>query len=250
MYTPTGGSVLVFLGRVAAHVEIVVSDTGPGIKPEFLPFVFDRFRQADGSITRRHGGLGIGLTIVKNIVEAHGGSVKAASPGEGEGATFTVLLPLPDRTNAPVQRAATTDAGKVAPLHHGLLDGVRVLIVDDEVDARDLVRRLLENHKASAALAGSAEEALRQIEQHRPDVLLSDIGMPGTDGYDLIRSVRQLPPERGGQTPAAAFTALAGAADREKALRAGYQSHIAKPVNAVELLTVVAVLAGREPAQV
>jgi PAS domain S-box-containing protein len=248
-FTPRGGRLQVVLERVGSHAEIHVSDTGQGIKPEFLPHVFDRFRQADASTTRRHGGLGLGLSIVKHLVELHGGSVRASSPGEGQGATFSVTLPLsivhPDETrgaraHSPLLRTAATLDSDVASI-----EGVKVLIVDDEPDARDFLERLLADRKAEVLLASDAQEGFRLLKSRRPDVVVSDIGMPDEDGYDFIRRVRSLRAEEGGRTPAIALTAYARVEDRTRSLIAGYQMHVAKPVEPAELIASIASLTDR-----
>ncbi len=252
-FTPRGGRVLVLLERVNSHVEVSVIDTGEGIRPEFLPMVFDRFRQADASTTRRHGGLGLGLAIVKQLVELHGGSVRAKSAGEGQGSTFVVMLPVV---------ALHTEAGHDGERRHprsesapSSLDwqgnpkftGLKVLVVDDEPDARALVKRLLEECEATVRMAGSAQEAFDLLRMDFPDILVSDIGMPGEDGYSLIRRVRALEEELNlpGRIPAVALTAYARAEDRMKAIRAGFQMHLSKPVEPAELITIVASLSGR-----
>jgi CheY-like chemotaxis protein len=235
--------VQVRLERVDSCAQIVVSDTGMGIEPDFLPYVFNAFRQADGSSTRVHGGLGLGLAIVRHLVELHGGTITAQSAGEQMGATFTVKLPLSivhDRRQAP---AAPALLG-TPPTFTGL-EGVRVLVVDDESDARDLLRRILEECKAQVTAVSTAREGLELLQRTRPHVLLSDIGMPDLDGYDLIRQVRQLRPDQGGQTPAVALTAYARIEDRRRAMLAGFQVHIAKPVEPTELTAVIANLAGQ-----
>jgi PAS domain S-box-containing protein len=250
-FTPRGGRVQVLLERVNSHVEVSVLDTGEGIAPAFLPHVFDRFRQADATTTRRHGGLGLGLAIVKQLVELHGGSVRVKSGGPGRGATFTVALPL-----TPIHPDTVPDAGRRHSAGGGTappapddacirVDGVRVLVVDDEPDARTMVRRLLEDCGASVTTASTAQEALDAVRTHRPDVLVSDIGMPGEDGYALIRRVRSLGPGNGGETPAVALTAYARSEDRTRSVLAGYQMHVPKPVEASELIAIVASLAGR-----
>ncbi|HTG32474.1 MAG TPA: ATP-binding protein [Thermoanaerobaculia bacterium] len=249
-FTPKGGKIEVRLERVNSHVEILVADTGAGITPEFLPHVFDRFRQLDASTTRRHGGLGLGLSIVRHLVELHGGTVRVKSPGEGEGSTFIVALPLSvahltpgegARIHPRTEELAPADPCRDDPALD--LRGIRVLVVDDEPDARETLQQILEHCNAEVRTVGSAAEAMKALESWRPDVLLSDIGMPGEDGYDLIRRVRELPAERGGRTPAAALTAFARGEDRRRALRAGFQMHVAKPVDLQELATVVASLA-------
>ncbi len=250
-FTPKGGKVQVALQLVNSHVEISVTDTGVGIKPEFIPYVFERFRQADASITRKHGGLGLGLAIVKNLVELHGGKVWAKSPGEGHGATFVVELPL--MVVHDIESKAGHEHPKSSPLassadficEENLLQGVSVLVVDDEEDARNLIARVLQECDATVFVASSAAQAREILMGERPTVLISDVGMPGEDGYELIRKIRQLPDHQGGKTPAAALTAFARSEDRTRALRAGYQSHLSKPVEPSELITVVASLAGR-----
>lgn len=250
-FTPRGGRIQVLLQRVNSHLEVHVIDTGEGISPEFLPHIFDRFRQADASSTRKHGGLGLGLAIVRQLVELHGGTIRAHSGGLGQGATFTVVLPLTVIHPAPEQesdrRHPTSEPIYSARLNTCLnLKGVKVLVVDDEPDARSLVKRLLENCESIVQTAGSAAEAMEMFRSERPDVLVSDIGMPGEDGYSLIRQIRALGPERGGDVPAVALTAYARAEDRIQSIRAGFQMHVAKPVEAAELLTVVESLAGRQ----
>jgi CheY-like chemotaxis protein len=245
-FTPKGGRVQVIMERINSHLELKVSDTGQGIKPEFLPHVFDRFRQSDSALTRRHGGLGLGLSIVKQLVELHGGQVGAFSPGEEQGATFIVTLPVQI-----VHRDG--DGRPTAGFGGHLLDsrdrpnlhGLRVLVVDDDLDARELIRRLLAEHGAEALLADSVDEALQQVRDSQPDILLSDIGMPEKDGYDLARALRALPAAEGGSIPAAALTAMARAEDRTRAMLAGFQAHITKPVEPTELIAVVATLTGR-----
>ncbi|MBD2104063.1 response regulator [Leptolyngbya sp. FACHB-261] len=242
-FTPEGGQIQVGLERVHSRVQISVSDTGQGIRPEFLPYVFDRFRQADSSITRAHGGLGLGLAIVRHLVELHGGTVQAESPGEGQGTTFTVQLPIAAVRN----EAAQLEHNK--PYEDQLvreslltLQGIRVLIVDDEADARELLTIALEQFGATVTATASASEALTVLQQLRPDVLVSDIGMPGEDGYILIRQIRALKAEQGGQTPAVALTAYVREEDRALAIRAGFQVHVSKPVEPVKLAMVVASL--------
>ena len=216
-----------------------------------MPHVFDRFRQQDASTTRRHGGLGLGLAIVKQLVELHGGSIRVESAGSGQGTTFKVLLPLsvmqpaPD-PDAPEQRHPRSGGAPLPiPAERLHLAGVKVLVVDDEADARALVQRLLEDRGAVVQTAGRAADAVELIRSQRPDVLVSDIGMPEEDGYALIRQVRALPVEQGGTTPAIALTAYARSEDRLKVILAGFQMHMAKPVEAAELLALVASLAGR-----
>ena len=248
-FTPREGRVQVMLERVNSHVEASITDTGEGIDPAFLPFVFDRFRQADASTTRKHGGLGLGLAIVKQLVELHGGSVRVKSPGKGQGSTFTVLLPLtvvhPPASEPEILREHPRSQ---VPLNEhqtacGQLQGVSVLVVDDEPDSRSMVRRLLEECGAHVRVAGSAAEALQLVVEQVPMVLVSDVGMPGEDGYSLIRRVRGLAREQGGAVPAVALTAYARAADRVKAMEAGFQMHLAKPVEPAELIVTIAMAA-------
>jgi signal transduction histidine kinase len=239
-FTPEGGCVTIGMTRQDATVTIHVSDTGMGIEPEFLPHVFDRFRQQDAASTRAHGGLGIGLSIARHLVELHGGTIEALSAGVGRGATFLVRVPAAAEP-APIERAVTPPlAGGDVPS----LAGLRVLIVDDEADTRGLMRTVLEKFGATVDEAPGAAEALAMIRERRPDVLLSDIAMPLEDGYALIRQVRALD-DSGRALPAAAFTAFATAQDRARALLAGFQAHIPKPVEPSELAAVVAALAGR-----
>lgn len=248
-FTPAGGEVRVSVERAGAHVRLAVADSGEGIRADFLPYVFDRFRQGDQSSTRRHGGLGLGLSIVRHLVELHGGTVRASSDGEGRGSTFVVELPSPQlrisdsglRIEEGVARAgepaATRDA-RPAPLK-----GVRVLVVDDERDALELVRIILERAGAEVTTTQNASAALDALRRTRPDVLLSDIGMPIEDGYQLLSRVRALPASDGGQTPAVALTAYAGDADRARTLAAGFQRHLPKPIDAAELVALIASLA-------
>ena len=246
-FTPKGGHVQVRLERVASHVEMTVSDTGQGIAPEFLLHVFERFRQSDSSSTRRHGGLGLGLSIVSQLVELHGGTVAAESPGPGKGTTFKVTLPLLSvhQKLSDVDMTRTLIGSQTLTDRQPSLDNLRVLVVDDEPDARDLTAAVLTGRGAEVVAVESAGEALEEMERQRFDVLLSDIGMPLMDGYGLIEKIRQLPAERGGRIPAAALTAYAGVEDRLHALSAGYQMHVPKPVEPAELATIVANLAGR-----
>ncbi|HEY7648797.1 MAG TPA: ATP-binding protein, partial [Methylomirabilota bacterium] len=245
-FTPKGGRVQVHLQRVNSHVEIVVSDTGEGIPTAVLPFVFDRFRQGDSSSTRAHSGLGLGLALVKHLVELHGGSVVAQSPGPGQGATFIVKLPLTIAEIAPTERRVHPTAPSDEPSSvAGRLDGTRVLVVDDDRDALDLASMILTRAGAEVQLCRSAAEAVGLLGQWRPDVLVSDIEMPIEDGYALIRKVRSLSPEHGGRTPAVALTAYGRMQDRVQSLTAGYNMHVAKPVDPGELIAIIASLAGR-----
>jgi PAS domain S-box-containing protein len=244
-FTPKGGRVQVRLRRMDAQVLIVVADSGPGISSEFLPHVFERFRQGDASTTRSHVGLGLGLAIVRHLVELHGGTVEASSAGEGRGATFSVHLPL-TRSHQPAEGAARPAAGQREPEGQSLrLGGLRVLIVDDDPEGREAMAAVLQKQGVQVIAASSSEEALEAIRRERPDVLLSDIEMPGEDGHSLIRKVRALPADGGRGIPAAALTAYAGGEDREKALLAGFQVQVAKPVSPEDLTAVIAELAGR-----
>jgi CheY-like chemotaxis protein len=248
-FTPKHGRIQVCLQRINSHVEIVVTDTGQGISAEFLPYVFDRFRQADSSITRSFGGLGLGLAIVRQLVELHGGTAHAESPGEGQGAAFTVKLPLmaigpkaiePERVHPATGGSLPFDCSP-------RLDGLRILIVDDEADMRALLIYMLEVCGAAVMAAASADEAISTLTVSSTpiDILISDIGMPDEDGYALLRRVRALKPENGGKIPAIALTAYSRTQDRRAALLAGFQSHVAKPVEPAELIAVIANLAGR-----
>jgi PAS domain S-box-containing protein len=247
-FTRAGGKVQVVLARVNSHIEVSVADSGIGIKPEFLPYVFDRFRQADGSTTRRQGGLGLGLAIAKHLVELHGGSLHVQSAGEGRGATFTVQLPLTavHRAEAKEERMHPA-AAPAAPPPMALPDlrGLTILVVDDQPDARDLIQRVLEDAGARVVTAASVEEALALVELEKPQVLLSDIGMPEADGFDLLRQLRALGPAHGGDIPAIALTAFARSEDRTRALRAGFRLHVSKPVEPTELCVAVANVTGR-----
>jgi PAS domain S-box-containing protein len=257
-FTPKDGRVQVLLARVNSHLELTVSDTGQGIEEKFLPFVFDRFRQADPSTTRVHGGLGLGLAIVRHLVELHGGTVSVESPGLGQGTTFKVSLPLmiihrPEFSSGGAEDAATATNSAAHPTAGGQLtlecppelEGLRVLLVEDEPDARELLVAVLTQCRADVRAVSNAADALSEFEAWQPEVLISDIEMPGEDGYALIRKIRNLPPERGGKIPAAALTAYARAEDRMRALLSGFQLHVPKPVEPAELVAVVASLAGR-----
>ncbi|MDB5802629.1 MAG: two-component hybrid sensor and regulator [Rhodocyclales bacterium] len=250
-FTPRGGTVAVILARVNSHIEITVTDSGVGISAGFLPHVFDRFRQADSSTTRHHGGLGLGLSIVKQLVELHGGTVRAESQGEDKGASFVVSLPV-SAVRAAERSAGTPGDSRQHPASSHMpfaqavpLDGVRILVIDDEPDARDLIKRVLLQCRAEVSTAASASEAMSMLVEHKPDVIVSDIGMPQKDGYQFIREVRSLSPANGGRTPAIALTAFARSEDRTRAMIAGYQVHISKPIEPQELIATVASLAGR-----
>ncbi|MDT5269565.1 MAG: hypothetical protein QOH49_1751 [Acidobacteriota bacterium] len=238
-FTPEGGGVCVRLAREGARVKFSVSDTGRGIPSEFLPHVFDRFRQADSATTRAYGGLGLGLAIVRHLAELHGGEVRAESAGENQGSTFSVTFPLA-QTSAPCACQTSESMESALSLNRSeRLTGVRVLVVDDEQDTRSLISTVIAQSGAEVTACASAGEALEKLKTWRPHILMSDIGMPGEDGYALIKQVRALPPERGGRTPAAALTAYARDEDRSRALAAGYQLHLAKPFNPKELLAAV-----------
>jgi PAS domain S-box-containing protein len=244
-FTPRGGKVQLLLEQVESSLVVRVSDTGEGIGPEFLPHVFERFRQADGSPSRQHGGLGLGLSIVKTLIEMHGGQVTVQSAGKGQGATFELRLPvrlakLPVGEPAPAAQPAQALGG---PHERPDLSGVRILVVDDEPDARAMMHRLLESCRASSFEAASAAEALRLVGEAKPDLILSDIGMPGTDGYQFIKEARR----QGVAVPAVALTAFARSEDRVRSIRAGFQAHLAKPIEPAELLALVASMTGRNP---
>jgi PAS domain S-box-containing protein len=241
-FTERGGIVRVSLERMDTHVEIRVVDSGAGIEPEFLPYVFDRFRQADGSTTRRHGGLGLGLAIVRHLVEMHGGSARVSSEGRGRGATFVVELPI----------ATAPEAGTVEPVRPDIADatspskrlhGVSVLVVDDEPDARDIARVALEHHGAIVVTVASVADAFRAFDERLPDVIVSDVGLPVEDGYDLIRQLRERDVEHGGAIPTIALTAYARPEDRAKLLASGFQSCVVKPADPTELVSIVAGIA-------
>ena len=247
-FTPRGGKVQVLLQRVNSHIEITVADTGIGIEPDFVVHVFDRFRQADASMRRRHGGLGLGLSIVKHLVELHGGTVRARSAGAGKGATFAVHLPV--SVVQPGPQAGPREHPETAlspPGRFDVLDlsGLKVLVVDDEPDARELVQRVLAECGAEVHLAGNAEEAVAIVQTQRPQILVSDIGMPDVDGFELLRRIRHLGPEHGGNLPAIALTAFARSEDRTRALRAGFLVHVSKPVEPAEIVATVGSVAGR-----
>jgi signal transduction histidine kinase/AmiR/NasT family two-component response regulator len=245
-FAPNGGRVEVRLERADSQVEIVVTDNGQGISPEFLPYVFERFRQEDGGTSRQQGGLGLGLAIVRQIVELHGGTVRVASEGLGKGATFTVALPIAvARPVSPDELRDKVAGGSLAPENPSALAGVRALFVDDEADAREIIAMMLAQGGAEVRTAVSATEALASCEEWRPDVLISDIGLPGEDGYTLIKKLRERESERGGHIPAIALTAYGRREDRQRALSVGYEYHVPKPVEPAELLAVVASLTNR-----
>ncbi len=241
-FTPKGGQVSVAVRRAAGKVQISVRDTGDGIKPEFLPFVFDRFRQADASTTRSHGGLGLGLAIVRQLTELHGGEIEVASDGLGKGSMFTVRLPVkPLATRPAVVEGESPAEAPSSGDGDQMLVGIHVLVVDDQADAREMIQRILMRFRAEVTVAGSTTEALDVAQRVHPDVLVSDIGMPDRDGYELIREIRRRTPA--GELPAIALTAYARPEERQKAIDAGFQVHLAKPVDAKALAALVARLA-------
>ena len=242
-FTPKGGGVQVVLERVNSHVEIAVSDTGEGISPAFLPHVFERFQQANSSPSRLHSGLGLGLAIVRHIVELHGGSVRAGSPEEGRGAVVTVTLPLMlARTAGETERRHPTASVPANGPQYPALDGVRVLVVDDEPDSNEVVGTLLSSCGAEVRVAASAALAREELTRWTADLLVSDVGMPGEDGYAFIATLRAQE-GKSAQVPALALTAYASREDRIRLLSAGFQAHLAKPIDPAELVTVVATLA-------
>jgi signal transduction histidine kinase/ActR/RegA family two-component response regulator len=252
-FTPSGGTVTIQLtqtpwqaadGPAAAQTwaQISVIDTGKGIDPEFLPYVFEYFRQEDSTTTRRFGGLGLGLAIVRHLTELHGGSVQVESPGDELGTTFIVRLPVFTRTKTPEPQAENTALNPQPLMLHGALTGLNILVVDDEPDVRELVSFVLKRAGARVSTAASASATLRQMEQSLPDVLVCDIGMPEQDGYMLIRQIRGLSPQQGGQIPAIALTAYAGSVNQQQAIAAGFQLHLAKPVEPETLVRAIAAL--------
>src|SRR6185369_4571245 len=241
-FTNSGGRVCVKVSQGSGAVEVSVSDTGEGINKEFLPYVFDRFRQADSTTTRQHGGLGLGLAIARHLVEIHGGVIRAESPGAGRGATFTIRLPLLEKT---VGTSQMVDRNQLSQSPQ-LLSGVNVLLVDDDSDTLTLMTTALTRRHANVTAVSSAGEAIQAIARRRPDVLVSDIAMPDEDGYGLIEKVRLLENGVPQKIPAVAITAYAKEEDRERALSAGFQIYLAKPVELAELISVVARAAKRE----
>lgn len=245
-FTPQGGRVQILLERVNSHLEVAVTDTGKGIAPDFLPHVFERFRQADSTSTREHGGLGLGLAIVKHLIELHGGTARVKSAGLGQGSTFIVTFPLLPLLSEPAdehRRHPASPEGDLSEIPLPRLDGVKVIVVDDEADARGAIARMLVLAGAQVRTEGSMTGGLRLLAEAPADILISDIGMHPQDGYEFIRAVRALPADQGGTIPAVALTAYTRAEDRIKAITEGFQMHLAKPVHALELLTIVASLA-------
>jgi signal transduction histidine kinase/DNA-binding response OmpR family regulator len=248
-FTPEGGRVEVRLERTDAHAQIIVSDSGQGINPQFLPVIFDRFRQVDGSTTRKHGGLGLGLAIARHLVEMHGGTIDAHSEGINRGATFTVQLPLRSANHnhdlvADLSSSQQSKEGKTADNCSPVLDGLRILVVDDEIDTRELILTVLRQCGAEVKGSESAVEALGVFKDWSPNLLITDIGLPEEDGFSLLRKVRESE-HQSGQIPAVALTAYATPEDRDRVLSAGFEMHIAKPVEPEELLTIIANVAGR-----
>jgi CheY-like chemotaxis protein len=244
-FTPTGGKVEITVSQIASHVQIQVMDSGPGIESSFLPHVFERFRQADGSITRTHGGLGLGLAIVRHLVELHGGTIGVENRDDQSGAIFTIRLPLPSGELRPEALVRAASLSKDDRSEHPTLQGLRILVVDDETDTLDLIGMELAQYGAKITGVSSAEEALEALARNEFDLLISDIGMPKTDGYELIRQIRRREEGADKKMPAVALTAYARVQDRMQAIMAGFSTHVAKPVEANELITVVASLVGR-----
>jgi CheY-like chemotaxis protein len=247
-FTSASGQIEVALSSTGGNAEVSIADTGEGIAPEFLPFVFDRFRQADGTSTRTHMGLGLGLAIVRHVVELHSGTVRATSEGRGKGSTFTVTIPLAvDVESTPRGPIASRMPGNYGPPGGS---GVRVLIVEDDVETRDIIATILERGGFSYRVATRASEALSVLDDWQPDVIVSDIGMPDVDGYEFARQLRARPADQGGLIPALALSAFARGQDRDLALRSGYQAHIAKPVDPADLVRAITDLtASSNPAQ-
>jgi CheY-like chemotaxis protein len=242
-FTPEGGTVDVVVRPVKRDIEVEVSDTGRGIDPDFLPHVFDRFRQAAGAPARREGGLGVGLAIVHHIVELHRGSVSAASDGPGKGATFTVLLPVRAPTTDTAEMETRESTSERPAVQSSSLAGLRIVVVDDDADTRALLSHALGTAGAEVATAATSGEAMGLFRASPPDVLLCDIGLPGVDGYSFMEEIRALSPGDGGRVPAAALTAHARAEDASRALEAGFDKHIAKPIEPAEIVQIIADLA-------
>jgi CheY-like chemotaxis protein len=246
-FTQRGGSVNIDLTCVESTARLTVSDTGEGISAEFLPYVFDRFRQAEGSISRKQGGLGLGLAVVRHLVELHGGTISAESEGLGYGSVFAVDLPMAQERRDPARAEDRRREVERRLSRSGVvrLDGLHVLLVEDDDDTRKLLGTMLKRYGARVTSTKSAKEALSVFEDDLPDVLVSDIGMPDEDGYEFIRKLRSAPPEKGGLIPAIALTGYAGRKDRERALAAGYHQHLAKPIEQSDMIAAIAALVGR-----
>jgi len=248
-FTANGGEIRIHLERYGECARLIVSDNGCGISQEFLPYIFDRFSQAERHMTRKHGGLGLGLAIVRHLVEMHGGIIQVESAGEGRGATFTVDLPLMNGYAEAVRAASLheesrpTEAAEADPLR--ALQDLRILLVDDDPDTLQMLTIAMEQAGGEVRACASATEALAVLSEWHADLMVSDIGMPNEDGYALIRKVRSLDPESGGAIPAIALTAFAGAADRSRALSEGFQKHISKPVEPFDLIRVIVQLSGQ-----
>ena len=245
-FTPESGKVLVTLRRAGSNVSISVADDGQGINPQFLPYVFERFRQADSTYMRRIGGLGLGLAIVRHLVELHGGTVTAQSDGKDRGATFTVLLPIADGKQITASRVGRDEETNAFAQNGKKLNGLTALVVEDDDDSRDMLAMTLRICGVNIVSVESVDEALEKLPKLRPDVLISDIGLPGKDGYELIEKVRALPPEDGGLTPAIALTGYVSVQDRGLAIRAGYQEHLPKPIDTQRLIELLCQLTGRD----
>jgi signal transduction histidine kinase/CheY-like chemotaxis protein len=246
-FTQRDGVVTIEMHCVGPTVHLTITDTGEGIAPEFLPYVFDRFRQAEGSISRKQGGLGLGLAVSRHLVELHGGSISAKSEGLGHGSRFTVELPLAQERRDPARAEERRREIERRRSRKGTirLDGLHVLVVEDDDDSRKLLGTMLRRYGARVTSTKSAAEALNVFSHELPDVLISDIGMPDQDGYEFMRKLRALPREKGGQTPAIALTGYASRKDRERALAAGYHQHMAKPIEQTEMIAAIAALVGR-----
>jgi CheY-like chemotaxis protein len=247
-FTPRDGRVEIRLDRLGTSVRVHVSDTGQGIAAEFLPHVFEPFRQADSSPSRLHQGLGLGLAIVRYLVEAHGGVIRAESAGVSRGSAFTILLPVPALVMETPDEGAATTAKRPAALDRFLLAGLRVLVVEDDADSRDILATVLSESGAEVSAAESAMEALAAIEDRPPDAVVSDIGMPEMDGYAFVAELRRRPPDKGGLVPAIALTAYTEPQSRNQAIAAGFQEHLSKPADPQALLAAVARLTNRRPA--
>jgi CheY-like chemotaxis protein/anti-sigma regulatory factor (Ser/Thr protein kinase) len=237
-FTPPDGRIDVRVTDGDSTVKIEITDSGQGIKPEFLPFVFERFRQADSSYTREAGGLGLGLAIVKHLVEQHGGKVSVTSGGENRGSIFTVALPvLSVKESQSFPSSASAESSEKQPAQS--LENVHVLLVEDDADSREMLEVFFKQFDMKVTAVESADKALKAVKEFQPDILISDVGLPGEDGYKLIRNIRELAPEKGGQIPAVALTGYASLQDRSLAIEAGYQEHLAKPVDIDKLIELV-----------